>query len=93
MDVQYLYILLPYIKQFNKYCGLCVRNCTFGVTTNDHNQLLRCTLYCAGRPVCPFSCSVIVANNGGSHIVVTKTTLSDSILHEDFENDIGDIEN
>jgi hypothetical protein len=45
------------------------------VTTNDHNQLLRCTLYCAGRPVCPFSCSVIVGNNGGGNIVVTNTTI------------------
>jgi len=75
VDVEYLYIILPYIKQFNKYCGLCVRNCTFGVTNDDHHQLLRCKLYCAGRPICPFKCSVIVGNNGGGHIIVTDTTI------------------
>jgi hypothetical protein len=42
---------------------------------NDQNQLLRCKLYCAGRPVCPFSCFVIVKNNGGGNIIVTKTTI------------------
>ncbi|CAF1488393.1 unnamed protein product, partial [Adineta steineri] len=72
VDVKYLYILLPYIKRFNGYCALCVRNCTFGVTTDDHNQLLRCMLYCKGRPACPFSCSIIIKNNGVGTIVVTN---------------------
>ncbi len=63
VDVEYLYILLPYIKQFNKYCALCVRNCTVGLTTQDRNQLLWCMLYCAGRPICSFKCSVIVVTN------------------------------
>lgn len=75
VDVEYLYILLPYIKQFNKYCALCVRNCTFGQTSKNGNQLLRCMLYCSGRPVCPFSCSIIVLNNGNYHIAVNETTV------------------
>jgi hypothetical protein len=72
MDVRYLYILLPYIKRFNGHCALCVRNCTFGVTTDGHNQLLRCMLYCKGRPACPFSCSIIIKNNGSGTIVVSN---------------------
>ena len=72
VDVEYLYILLPYIKQLNKYCGLCVRNCTFGATTVTYRQLLRCNLHCIGRPICLFSCSVIVKNNGTGTIIVTN---------------------
>ena len=72
VDVRYFYILLPYIKRFNGYCALCIRNSTFGVTTDDHNQLLRCMLYCKGRPACPFSCSIIIKNNGNGTIVNTN---------------------
>lgn len=75
VDVEYLYILLPYIKQFNAYCGLCVRNCSFGVRQGEHHQLLRCLLYCAGRPVCPFICSVIIKNNGQGHVIVTNSAV------------------
>jgi hypothetical protein len=75
VDVEYLYVLLPYIKQFNKYCGLCVRLCTFGETSTRHRQLLRCNLRCIGHPICPFTCSVIVQNNGVGHIMVTNRTV------------------
>ncbi|CAF1441600.1 unnamed protein product [Adineta ricciae] len=75
MDVQYLYILLPYIKKFNKYCGLGVRNTSFGLQTDRHCKLLRCTLRCVGRPLCPFVCSIIINNNGEGHIIVTNTTI------------------
>lgn len=71
----YLYILLPYIKRFNGYCALCVRDCTFGQTTIDRNQLLRCKLYCKARPICPFSCSIILTNNGGGTVVVSTTEI------------------
>ncbi|CAF4999893.1 unnamed protein product, partial [Rotaria sp. Silwood1] len=75
VDVEYFYILLPYIKKFNTYCALCVRNCTFGQTTKDRNQLLRCSLYCSGKPICNFNCSIIVLNNGQGHIIVNNTTV------------------
>jgi len=72
VDVTYLYILLPYIKRFNGYCALCVRDCTFGQTIADRNQLIRCKLYCKRRPICPFSCSVILVNNGSGTIAVER---------------------
>ncbi|CAF4196118.1 unnamed protein product, partial [Rotaria sordida] len=75
VDVEYLYILLPYIKKFNTYCALCVRNCTFGQTTKDRNQLLRCLLYCSGKPLCNFTCFIIVLNNGQGHIIVNNNTV------------------
>ncbi|CAF4583183.1 unnamed protein product [Rotaria socialis] len=75
VDVEYFYILLPYIKQLNKYCGLCVRNTTFGATNNLHHQLLRCNLRCIAHPTCSFSCSVIVQNNGTGNIIVTNGTV------------------
>jgi hypothetical protein len=75
VDVRYLYILLHYIKQRNSYCGLCVRNITFGMTNVNNRQLLRCTLRCIGRPTCPFSCSVIIKNNGKGHMIVTNRTV------------------
>ena len=75
VDVEYLYILLPYIKQFNKYCALCVRNCTFGLTTLARNQLLRCMLFCSGQPICPFKCSIVVANSGDCQILVSNSSV------------------
>lgn len=72
VDVEYLYILLPYLKKFNSYCSLCVRNCTFGARTEEQHQLLRCSLYCAGRPICPFVCSIIIKNSGSGVIAVTN---------------------
>ncbi|CAF2647233.1 unnamed protein product [Rotaria sp. Silwood2] len=54
----------------NPYCGLCVRNCTFGVQLNELQQLLRCDLRCSGHPTCPFRCSVIIRNDGTGHIIV-----------------------
>ncbi|CAF4202257.1 unnamed protein product [Rotaria sordida] len=75
VDVEYLYILLPYIKKFNTYCVLCVCKCTFGQTTKDRNQLLRCSLYCSGKPLCSFNCFIIVLNNGQDHIIVNNTTV------------------
>lgn len=54
---------------------MCVRNCTFGQTKSDRNQLLRCSLYCSGKPLCNFNCSVIVLNNGQSHIIANDTTV------------------
>ncbi|CAF0902184.1 unnamed protein product [Adineta steineri] len=75
VDMTYFYLLLPYIERFNKYCSLCVRNKTFGTTEYDRNQLLRCQLYCKGRPTCPFTCSVIVFNNGTADILVHNGTI------------------
>jgi hypothetical protein len=75
IDVEYFYILYPYIKQMNPYCGLCIRNCTFGVQMNELQQLLRCDLRCAGRPICPFRCSVIIRNDGVGHIIVSNNNI------------------
>ncbi|CAF1298523.1 unnamed protein product [Rotaria sordida] len=69
VNVEYFYILHPYLKQMNPYCGLCVRNCTFCVQLNELQQLLRCDLRCSGRPICPFRCSVIIRNDGSGHII------------------------
>ena len=38
----------------------------------EHNQLLRCVPYCIARPTCPFSCSLIVVNDGNRHMIVTN---------------------
>ena len=76
VDVEYFYILLPYIKKFNKYCGLCVKYCHFGMRNAEHNQLLRCVLYCIARPTCPFSCSLIVVNDDNCHVIVTNRRIS-----------------
>ncbi|CAF1593854.1 unnamed protein product [Rotaria magnacalcarata] len=72
VDVTYFYILLPYIKQLNKFCGLCVLNCTFGATNDAHRILLRCKLRCRAHPICPFTCFAIVQNNGKGNIIVTN---------------------
>lgn len=75
VDVSYFYILLPYIKQLNKYCGLCVRNCTFGATNAAHRRLMHCKLRCSGQPICPFICSIIVQNSGTGHIIVMNRNI------------------
>lgn len=78
MDVKYFYLLLPYLQRFNPYCGLCIGNCTFGVTKSNHRQLLRCYLTCSGKKTCPFECSVVIQNNGVSHIIV----VNGKIIHD-----------
>ena len=52
-----------------------MRNCTFGQTTQGRNQLLRCSLYCCGKPLCTFSCSVVVRNNGEGCIIGNNATV------------------
>lgn len=52
-----------------------MRNCSFGVREDADHQLLRCLLYCAGRPICPFTCSVIVRNNRKGYVIVTNNTV------------------
>ena len=79
VDVEYLYILLPYLKRFNPYCGLCVRNCTFGATELICRQLLRCNLRCIGNPTCPFKCSVIVLNSGLTYVIVANEMIKHKI--------------
>ncbi|CAF0802050.1 unnamed protein product [Rotaria sordida] len=46
VDVTYFYILLPYLKQLNKFCGLCVRNCTFGATNDAHHTYRSLAMWC-----------------------------------------------
>lgn len=75
VDVTYLYILLPYIKHFNMYCGLCVRNCTFGATNIIHSQLLRCELHCTAYSKCPFKCSVKISNDGKALIAAQNPNI------------------
>ena len=69
VDVEYFYILYPYIKQINPYCGLCIRNCTFCVQINELQQLLRCDLRCSARPLCTLRCSIIVKNSGKVQVI------------------------
>lgn len=59
----------------NPYCGLCIRNCTFGVKLDALQQLLRCDLRCAGRPICPFQCSVIIRNDGLGWIIAQNNNV------------------
>ena len=54
---------------------MCVKYSYFGVRNADHNLLLRCTLYCVGRPTCSFSSSIIVVNIGNCHMIVTNGTI------------------
>ena len=82
VDIEYFYILLPYIKKFNKYCGLCVKYSYFAIRNVDHNLLLRCTLYCVGRPTCSFSSSVIVVNIGNCHMIVTNGTIRHTLSNK-----------
>ncbi len=37
--------------------------------------MIRCKLYCKGRPICPFSCSVILVNNGSGTIAVERAEI------------------
>ena len=66
---------MPHIKQFNRFCSLCVRNCNFGAQGTEHHKLLYCILYCAGRPLCQFTCSLIVFINGNANIIVNNRTI------------------
>ena len=59
----------------NPYCGLCIRNCTFGTRKVESEKLLRCDLRCAGRPICPFECSVVVRNNGDCYVIVKNNNV------------------
>ncbi|CAF3701085.1 unnamed protein product [Adineta steineri] len=74
--LRWLYIILPYTKHYNSFCGLCVKKKNFGRQMGLNALLLRVNFRCSGRPTCPFSCSVFIYNNGRCEI-----TASDSNIH------------
>ncbi|CAF2137982.1 unnamed protein product [Rotaria magnacalcarata] len=53
-----------------------IKYCNFGIKTGDHNIVLRCNIYCIGRPVCSFSGSLIFAKTGSCHLIVNNTTIT-----------------
>lgn len=40
VNIDYFYILLPYLKQYNSACGLCVQNRRFGKKMVNATDLL-----------------------------------------------------
>ncbi|CAF0788580.1 unnamed protein product [Didymodactylos carnosus] len=80
VDIQYFYILLPYLKKFNPSCGLCIYQKYFGRRiTAPNGLLLKCWLVCKGRPSCKFSCYVSVQNDRHCYIIVTNNEIKHRI--------------
>jgi hypothetical protein len=64
VDIEYLNILLLYVKHYNAACALCVCTRYFGRTIfKPTSLLLKCVLKCNGSE-CHFKCAVHVLNNG-----------------------------
>ncbi|CAF1145739.1 unnamed protein product, partial [Didymodactylos carnosus] len=78
VNVEYFYVLLPYLKKFNPYCGLCIQQRYFGKRSMPHDLLLKCLLTCNGRPNCKFRCSLAVQNSGQCTIICANNEINHS---------------
>ncbi|CAF4682520.1 unnamed protein product [Rotaria socialis] len=69
VNIEYLNTLLPHLKHYNAYCGMCICTRYFGKNISQPTALLhRCTLKCSGH-VCHFKCKVHVLNNGYCFVI------------------------
>ncbi|CAF1093734.1 unnamed protein product [Adineta ricciae] len=65
-DMEWLTIVLPFIRKYNPHCGICASSKNYGRRLDTvRGYLLRAYFYCHGRD-CPFNCVVTVKENGRS---------------------------
>ena len=65
-DMEWLSIILPFVKKYNPHCGVCASSKNYGRRLDTANSyLLRSYFYCQARD-CPFNCIVTVKENGKS---------------------------
>ncbi|CAF4848796.1 unnamed protein product [Rotaria sp. Silwood1] len=63
-DMEWLSIVLPFVKKYNPHCGICASSKNYGRRLDTANSyLLRSYFYCQGRD-CPFNCIVTIKENG-----------------------------
>ncbi|CAF2777231.1 unnamed protein product [Rotaria sp. Silwood2] len=63
-DMEWLSIVLPFVKNYNPHCGICASSKNYGRRLDTANSyLLRSYFYCQGRD-CPFNCIVTIKENG-----------------------------
>lgn len=63
-DMEWLSIVLPFVKKYNPHCGVCASSKNYGRRLDTANSyLLRSYFYCQGRD-CPFNCIVTIKENG-----------------------------
>jgi hypothetical protein len=63
-DMEWLSIVLPFVKKYNSHCGVCASSKNYGRRLDTANSyLLRSYFYCQGRD-CPFNCIVTIKENG-----------------------------
>ncbi|CAF0912387.1 unnamed protein product [Adineta ricciae] len=75
VNIEYLDIILPYLKRYNPYCGLCVCTRRFGNDlSNPTHYIIKCVLKCNDTD-CKFSCRVFVLNNGDLHVSTSHNTV------------------
>lgn len=71
VNIEYLNILLPYLKHYNAACALCIISRYFGKNMSNQTHLLvKCLLKCSGKH-CKFKCTVYIRNNGFGFIVAS----------------------
>lgn len=63
-DMEWLAIILPFVKLYNPHCGVCASGKNYGRRLDmSKSYLLRSYFYCQGRD-CPFNCTLTVKENG-----------------------------
>jgi hypothetical protein len=63
-DMEWLSIVLPFIKKYNPHCGICASSKNYGRRLDTvKGYLIRAYFYCQGRD-CPFNCVVTIKENG-----------------------------
>lgn len=63
-DMEWLSIILPFVKIYNPHCGVCASSKNYGRRLDRNNSyLLRSYFYCQAQD-CPFSCAVTIKENG-----------------------------
>jgi hypothetical protein len=73
--IKYFYVILPYLKQYNSFCGLCVKKTYFGKQKKPTDLILRCNVRCKGRRTCPFCASIYIYNSGRGIITASESTV------------------
>ncbi|CAF0790102.1 unnamed protein product [Didymodactylos carnosus] len=81
-DLEWLYVILPYVKLYNPHCGLCASTKNYGRRLDTaQSYLLRVYFYCqANNCGCPFQ-SIVTVKDNGKALLCTRSSNGHIVDH------------